>query len=46
MRTGWKRRSDTAQKTYLEIPGGSHFLCIEKNHMSLYRAITAYLAMD
>jgi pimeloyl-ACP methyl ester carboxylesterase len=33
-------------KTRLEIPDGSHFLCIEKNHMNLYRAITAYLAMD
>jgi pimeloyl-ACP methyl ester carboxylesterase len=36
----------SAEKSCLEIPGGSHFLCIEKNHMNLYRAITAYLAMD
>ena len=36
----------SVEKTYLEIPGASHFLCIEKNHMSLYRAINAYLAMD
>ncbi len=36
----------SAEKSCLEIPVGSHFLCIEKNHMSLYRAITAYLAMD
>jgi len=36
----------SAEKSSLEIPGGSHFLCIEKNHMSLYRAITTYLAMD
>jgi pimeloyl-ACP methyl ester carboxylesterase len=36
----------SAEKACLEIPGGSHFFCIEKNHMSLYRAITAYLAMD
>jgi pimeloyl-ACP methyl ester carboxylesterase len=34
----------SAEKSALEIPGGSHFLCIEKNHMSLYRAITAFLA--
>jgi hypothetical protein len=34
------------EKSCLEIPGGSHFLCIEKNHMSLYRAMTAWLAMD
>ena len=34
----------SAEKSCLEIPGGSHFLCIEKNHMSLYRAITAHLA--
>jgi len=37
---------ESATKTCLEIPDGSHFLCIEKNHMNLYRAITAYLAMD
>jgi pimeloyl-ACP methyl ester carboxylesterase len=36
----------SAEKSCLEIPDGSHFLCIEKNHMNLYRAITAYLAMD
>jgi pimeloyl-ACP methyl ester carboxylesterase len=36
----------SAAKICLEIPDGSHFLCIEKNHMNLYRAITAYLAMD
>jgi pimeloyl-ACP methyl ester carboxylesterase len=36
----------SAAKTCLEIPDGSHFLCIEKNHMNLYRAITAYLAME
>ena len=36
----------SAEKSWLEIPDGSHFLCIEKNHMNLHRAITAYLAMD
>ena len=36
----------SAEKSCLEIPGGSHFLCIEKNHMNLYRAITGFLAMD
>ena len=36
----------SAEKSCLEIPDGSHFLCIEKNHMNLYRAITAYLAGD
>ncbi len=36
----------SAQKTCLEIPGGTHFLCIEKNRMALYRAITAFLAVD
>ena len=36
----------SAEKSCLEIPDGSHFLCIEKNHMNLHRAITAYLAMD
>jgi pimeloyl-ACP methyl ester carboxylesterase len=36
----------SAEKSCLEIPDGSHFLCVEKNRMSLYRAITAYLAMD
>jgi pimeloyl-ACP methyl ester carboxylesterase len=36
----------SAAKTCLEIPDGSHFLCIEKNHMNLYRAIAAHLAMD
>ena len=34
----------SVEKSALEIPGGSHFLCIEKNHMVLYRAITAFLA--
>ena len=32
------------EKSSLEVPEGSHFLCIEKNHMRLYRAITAFLA--
>ena len=32
------------EKSYQEIAGGSHFLCIEKNRVSLYRAITAFLA--
>jgi pimeloyl-ACP methyl ester carboxylesterase len=36
----------SAAKTCLEIPDGSHFLCIEKSHMNLYRAIAAHLAMD
>ncbi|MBR1284299.1 alpha/beta hydrolase [Bradyrhizobium sp. AUGA SZCCT0177] len=36
----------SAAKSSLEIPDGSHFLCIEKNHMSLYRAINTYLTMD
>jgi pimeloyl-ACP methyl ester carboxylesterase len=36
----------STEKSCLEIPGGSHFLCIENNHMNLYRAITAHLAMD
>jgi pimeloyl-ACP methyl ester carboxylesterase len=36
----------SAEKSCLGIPDGSHFLCIEKNHMNLYRAITAYLAKD
>jgi alpha-beta hydrolase superfamily lysophospholipase len=34
----------SAEKSYQEIAGGSHFLCIEKNRVSLYRAITAFLA--
>jgi pimeloyl-ACP methyl ester carboxylesterase len=34
------------EKVYLEIPDGSHFLCVEKNRLSLYRAITAFLAGD
>ncbi|MBR1148640.1 alpha/beta fold hydrolase [Bradyrhizobium sp. AUGA SZCCT0431] len=36
----------SVEKSSLEIPDGSHFLCIEKNHMSLYRAINTYLTMD
>ena len=36
----------SAEKVYLEIQGGSHFLCVEKNRQSLYRAITAFLAKD
>ncbi|MDE5452389.1 alpha/beta fold hydrolase [Bradyrhizobium sp. CSA112] len=32
------------EKSCLEIAGGSHFLCIEKNHMHLYRAIAIFLA--
>ena len=36
----------SVEKSCLEIPDGSHFLCIEKNRMSLYRAITAYLTRD
>jgi pimeloyl-ACP methyl ester carboxylesterase len=36
----------SAEKACLEISGGSHFLCIEKNHMSLYQAMAAHLAMD
>jgi pimeloyl-ACP methyl ester carboxylesterase len=36
----------SAEKVYLEIPGGSHFLCVERNRLSLYRAITAFLARD
>ena len=34
----------TFPEVYLEIPGGSHFLCIEKNRTALYGAITAFLA--
>jgi pimeloyl-ACP methyl ester carboxylesterase len=36
----------SAEKVYLEIPDGSHFLCVEKNRLSLYRAISAFLAKD
>ena len=36
----------SAEKSCLEIPDGSHFLCIEKNRMSLYRAVNAYLTKD
>ena len=36
----------SAEKVYLEIPDGSHFLCVEKNRLSLYRAVTAFLAGD